>query len=115
MQLILGACLDALCMISSNRLTKTIESRESCFMGVSKLVPFYVIYGALPQPWTGFRPEGFARVPMKPINPKFAANTCLFALLATPAAVFAEHHGDNGKGKDSHEGRNLQAVFEPSM
>jgi hypothetical protein len=51
---------------------------------------------------------------MKLINPKFAATTCLFALLATPAAVFAEHHGDNGKGKDWYKDRKPHAVPEPS-
>jgi hypothetical protein len=51
---------------------------------------------------------------MKLINPKFAATTCLFALLATPAVVLAEHHGDDGKGKDWYKRRKLQAVPEPS-
>ncbi len=51
---------------------------------------------------------------MRLMNPKFAATTCLFALLATPAAVFAEHHGDDGKGKDWHKDRKLHAVPEPS-
>jgi hypothetical protein len=51
---------------------------------------------------------------MKLINPRFATITCLFALLATPAAVFAEHHGDNGKGKDGYKDRKPHAVPEPS-
>jgi PEP-CTERM motif len=54
---------------------------------------------------------------MKLIDPKFAATTCLFALLATPAAVFAEHHGDDGKGKDwykDRKDRKVHAVPEPS-
>ncbi len=48
---------------------------------------------------------------MKLINPKFAATTCLFALLATPAAVFAEHHGDDGKGKDWYKDRKASTQF----
>jgi hypothetical protein len=51
---------------------------------------------------------------MKLINPKFVATTCLFALLAAPAAVFAEHHGDDGRGKDRYKDRKLHTVPEPS-
>ena len=51
---------------------------------------------------------------MKLIHPKFAATTCLFALLAAPAAVFAEHHGDDGNGKDWRKDRKVHTVPEPS-
>jgi hypothetical protein len=50
---------------------------------------------------------------MKITNPKFAATICFFALLVTPAAVFAEHHGDDGKDKNSHKDRKLHMVPEP--
>jgi hypothetical protein len=51
---------------------------------------------------------------MKITNPKFAATTCFFALLVTPAAVFAEHHGDDGKDKNSHKDANSTWFLSPA-
>jgi hypothetical protein len=48
-------------MVSSDRPTKMLECRESRCKAIVKLVPFQVICDALPQPWTGFRPERVAR------------------------------------------------------
>jgi PEP-CTERM motif len=54
---------------------------------------------------------------MQLIHPKFAATTCLFALLATPAAVFADRPGsghDNGNKGGKKDGNKNWAVPEPS-
>jgi hypothetical protein len=52
---------------------------------------------------------------MKPINPKFAATACLFALLGAPVIAFAD--GSEGDGKDWGDGNHHKknyAVPEPS-